>query len=213
MKSILLAAGVCTIWVAFGATAPAQSALDELEERIRRQRAEAAEKTEVSAPPEEAEGVPKAPPGAGDARPEQGYLGLVADDRKTRGRGIAVEWVYEDGPAEKSGLKRGDLITAIGGVRVRAMEDAAAVLEQVRPGGKLRFEILRDGEQMELDVTFSRQPAVPPEIPDGLFPAEDAPPAEGEEITNAERIEQLQRRIAELEARVRQLERAILGER
>lgn len=162
-------------------------------------------------------------PRQGDAL-ERGYLGVVADDREDRGRGVRILEVFPEGPAEKAGLRAQDLITALGGVRVRQMSDMGAILEEVRVGGALTFEILRGDEPLRIDVTFGRRP--PPEKRkfEHLAPTEDSLPdaavegpprpspvaaQQGADLPQLDRtrIEMLERRIKRLEDRVRQLER------
>jgi C-terminal processing protease CtpA/Prc len=94
-------------------------------------------------------GIPPlpAPPKAEGPSPavstERGYLGAVVDDRDDRGRGVRIVRTIPGGPAEKAGLSKGDLITGVGGLRVRQIAEFAGALEQVVPGNSLTFEVLR----------------------------------------------------------------------
>lgn len=102
----------------------------------------------------------------------QGYAGLTLDDRSDRGRGVRVIKVAPGGPAEKAGVKQGDLVTGLDGVRVRQMADVTAILGEVLPGQTVRFEILRDNQRRQVAVTFGRRPAVGP----GASDPASAPP-------------------------------------
>ena len=53
----------------------------------------------------------------------------------------------------------GDLVTGLGGVRVREMADFAAVLGDIGPDNTLTFEILRGQGEEKMNVTFGRRPA------------------------------------------------------
>jgi hypothetical protein len=98
---------------------------------------------------------------------ERGYLGVVADDRQEHGKGVRITRVYPGTAAEKYGLRPQDLIIGLGGTRV----------EQMPPGGRLLFDILRGGQPLKVDVTFGRRPAgdtpVTAGIPEPPAPAPD----------------------------------------
>ena len=87
-----------------------------------------------------------------------GYLGIVADDRADRGRGVRVLEVIRDAAAEKGGLKAGDLIVEADGRPIRSMVDLAAVMQPTRPGETKTFVVERDGQKTELRVVLGRRP-------------------------------------------------------
>lgn len=71
--------------------------------------------------------------------------------------GIYVASVVEDGAASKAGIRKGDIITAIDGVKVN---DSATLLEQIgkrRPGDKVKVEFERDGESRSVVVTLQNK--------------------------------------------------------
>jgi len=113
---------------------PAQPALERLEQQIRKQL-------------QQDQGKPAAEQPAAKPRREPGYLGLVADDQKDRGRGVRILEVRPGGPAEKAGLKPGDLITGLAGMRLRQMSDMGVILQHVPAGGSVLIEVLRDGQK------------------------------------------------------------------
>jgi len=227
-----------------GGSAPqaaAQSILKRLEEEVRQRVAEGR-----SIPPR-------------DESPEEqksGYLGAVVDDRQDRGRGVRVLEVRPDGPASVAGLRSGDLITGVAGVRVRQTEDLADVMSVFPPGSRVAFDVLRQGQTQKLDVVLGRRdaplegdppaspevvplplpepmadPIEPPEAPDTsaeqpaapqdlpaappLPPEPDTPPATSQAgkrqipEDDSDEVGRLRARIAELERRVEQLERAL----
>ncbi len=89
---------------------------------------------------------------------EPGYLGLVADDRQETGRGVRVMEVVNGGPADKSGLQAGDLITAINGTAVREMKDFATLVGPSSPGSKLAFRVERASREQDFAVTLGTRP-------------------------------------------------------
>ncbi len=70
--------------------------------------------------------------------------------------GVLVAGVTQDSPAEKAGLKAGDVITAIDGDRVRRTED---LIDQLRDkAGDVTVGILRDRKESSVKARF-RGPA------------------------------------------------------
>lgn len=96
----------------------------------------------------------------------RGYLGVAIQDltpdlAKSFGlakpKGVVVSDVTEDSPAERAGLKQGDVIVAYQGAPV---EDASALQREVTRtpvGTKATLKIIRDGREMELTVTVGEQ--------------------------------------------------------
>ncbi|WP_079203123.1 Do family serine endopeptidase AlgW [Pseudomonas sp. CC6-YY-74] len=99
----------------------------------------------------------------------RGWLGIevqpltpeLAESFGLEGRpGIVVAGIYRDGPAQKAGLQPGDLILNIDG---EAASDGRRSMNQVartKPGGKIRIEILRNGERQELSAEIGVRPPV-----------------------------------------------------
>ena len=161
---------------------------------------------------------------------ERGYLGAVVDDREDRGRGVRIERLIPGGPAEKAGLRKGDLVTGVAGIRVRQIADFAGILEPVVPGSRLTFEVLRGEKREKIDVVFGTragktkpEPAVPDlraplnlQAPQSTAPASKPQPpasqppmAEPAPSDDRARLEMLERRLEKLERRIEQLERMI----
>lgn len=210
-------------------TATAQEILQRLEQRVREQlrAADAAPPARGFGPPgaAEATGHPAGAPAA--------YLGVLADDREDRGRGVRVLDVRAGGPAGLGGLQKGDLIVGVGDVPVRQMAELAAILEACSPGDALEFVVERDRLQRRLRVTLTAAPAgesaqaggaaasppppsaVPgPALPGGAFAGRDAdtrPPVAPPAVDASDsRIERLENRLGLLEQRIGALEQALL---
>ncbi len=210
----------------------AQSALERLERQIRQRVGGPA-----SGDPQAAGAAPSPAPAAtrGAGNVAAGYLGLVADDQNDRGRGVRVVDVYRGGPAQRAGIRKQDLITAVGGVRVRQMTDMADMLDTFMPGQGVDFELLRDGRLVKLRATMAERPsaerpsveggpggmpepiplppgeAIPKPPEPGIGPQPPGP--EASPPSQSARIEQLERRVAELERRVAELERQLAAGR
>ena len=95
------------------------------------------------------------------------WLGLAAqsvsyDIAKAQGLdrpvGVMVTEVYDDGPADEAGLRRGDLITAIDGREVFD-EKGPKFLAAVRsPGEEASLTVLRGGKTQNMGVTVAPPP-------------------------------------------------------
>jgi Do/DeqQ family serine protease len=95
------------------------------------------------------------------------WLGLAAqsvsyDIAKAQGLdrpvGVMVTEVYDDGPADKSGLRRGDLVTAIDGREVfdeKGLKFLAAVRS---PGDEALLTVLRGGKTQNIGVVVEPPP-------------------------------------------------------
>ncbi len=67
--------------------------------------------------------------------------------------GVLVQEVQPGGPAEKAGLKPGDIITQIDGRSIKDGDDMVNEIANRHPGSSLRLGYLRDGKQQDATVT------------------------------------------------------------
>jgi serine protease Do len=72
-----------------------------------------------------------------------------------RTEGALVGDVIPDSPAEKAGIKRGDVIIKFDKEEVRAMESLPKIVGSTTPGKTVKVEIIRDGKKKVLDVTIA----------------------------------------------------------
>jgi serine protease Do len=68
--------------------------------------------------------------------------------------GVLVQEVQPDGPADKGGLKPGDIITTIDGRPVKDGDDLVNDIASRRPGSSIRLGYLRDGKPADATVTI-----------------------------------------------------------
>ncbi|TAN39191.1 MAG: PDZ domain-containing protein [Verrucomicrobia bacterium] len=73
--------------------------------------------------------------------------------------GVLVAEVIENGPAEKIGMRMGDVITGVDGQPVSAAHDVQKIVWMRGVGEALRVEILRGGQKKVLMVVTERMPA------------------------------------------------------
>ena len=67
--------------------------------------------------------------------------------------GVVIELVEPGGPAEKAGLKPGDVITAVNGQPVRTGNDLVNPIAQAAVGSKIKLNYVRDRAQRETTAT------------------------------------------------------------
>ena len=72
--------------------------------------------------------------------------------------GVLVAQVPEGGPADQAGLEPGDLVIALDGEAVRSVEDFLGFLRRSQRGDVVEVELVRDGEEMTIDVTLAGRP-------------------------------------------------------
>jgi serine protease Do len=68
--------------------------------------------------------------------------------------GVLVQQVQPGGPAEKAGLKAGDIILSIDGRSIKDGDDMVNEIASRRPGSSVRMGYLRDGKQADTTVSI-----------------------------------------------------------
>lgn len=84
----------------------------------------------------------------------QVYLGSVPDMSAGTVPGLKLTGVRAESPAEKGGLKAGDIIIEFGGAKVTDLQSYSDALYAHKPGDQVKVVFLRDGKQMETTVTL-----------------------------------------------------------
>lgn len=77
--------------------------------------------------------------------------------------GVVSGWalvvnVAEDSPADRAGLRVGDLITSVGGEPLRDGVSLADLIQQYRPGDEIELDVLRGRREGIITVTLGRSP-------------------------------------------------------
>ncbi len=92
--------------------------------------------------------------GGGNPPPPQkdvGYLGITGEDDTACAKLTAVT---EGAPAEKAGLKAGDVVTHINAKPVKNYDALVAELRSKKPSEKIKLSILRTGEKKEFEIVL-----------------------------------------------------------
>jgi serine protease Do len=72
--------------------------------------------------------------------------------------GALVSDVTPGGPADKAGIKRGDVIVAFDGNRIEDMPDLPKTVATNEPGTKSKLTFLRNGKEKTVDLTLGELP-------------------------------------------------------
>ncbi len=75
--------------------------------------------------------------------------------------GALVASVNPDSPADKAGVKQGDVITTAGGHPVKTVHDLPRLVAATPPGQKMELAIRRNGKEMTLTATIAEMPKSP----------------------------------------------------
>jgi len=95
-----------------------------------------------------------------------GFLGVYAEDISKENmarynlnqvRGVAVTRIVKDSPAEKAGLRQGDVILRIDGENVTSVRKLNRVVGEIAPDQTVRLSVIRNGSEQELTATMGRR--------------------------------------------------------
>ncbi len=102
-------------------------------------------------------------------RPLRGWLGFEGQALSSRWRqelglpgdaaGILVTGLVRNGPAQRAGLRPGDVISAIDDHRIRDGREALLAISGHRPGDPVKVTVLRDGRAVVLNAVAGERPA------------------------------------------------------
>lgn len=95
------------------------------------------------------------------------YLGILTTDLSPEdaGRfdlpvdsGALVEQVVPGSAADEAGVRRGDIITALGDAKVESYGDLLGALRDYEPGDRVSLTVFRNGDEKYLEVTLGENP-------------------------------------------------------
>ena len=66
--------------------------------------------------------------------------------------------VIADSPAEKAGIKDGDIIVRVNGAKVGESGSLSTLIGEYAPGDTVTFTIIRDGSEKNIDITLGNYP-------------------------------------------------------
>ncbi|TWU34564.1 Periplasmic serine endoprotease DegP precursor [Novipirellula aureliae] len=97
---------------------------------------------------------------------KKGLMGFVPNSKDPYENDTKVAAVRVRSPAESSGLKAGDVIKSIEGVKVQRQQEIRQVLGRFDAGDEIQMEIMRDGGSQTLQITLTD--SIPPLTPQRL---------------------------------------------
>jgi Zn-dependent M28 family amino/carboxypeptidase len=99
-----------------------------------------------------------------DAPPSHGvgghgaFFGIVPSFGGGATAGLKITGVRADSPAERAGVRAGDVIVKFADVVVKTLEDLTFVLRGRRPGDEVPVVVLRDGRERTVRAVLSERP-------------------------------------------------------
>lgn len=84
------------------------------------------------------------------------YFGSIPDFGEDV-KGVLLAGVREGSPAEKAGIKKGDVITRFNGVAVLNLQDLTVALRACAPGDVVEVEALRAGAPVKVQATLQKR--------------------------------------------------------
>lgn len=83
------------------------------------------------------------------------YLQAYPDENLGSESGVYIVQIYTDSPAQKAGLKEGDIIIGVNDEKVETMTELISDLFKYRPGDTVKLKIVRDLRTITEDVTLT----------------------------------------------------------
>ena len=84
---------------------------------------------------------------------------LAASFGLTRQSGAIIAGVVRNGPADKGGMKPGDILLSVDDKPVADTNSMLNLIAQLAPGGKAKMTVLRKNRETTLDITVGKRPA------------------------------------------------------
>ena len=150
------------------------------------------------------------------------FLGILTTDLTPQLRehfgaekdsGVLVGSVEAGSPAEKAGVKVGDILVSVDGKEVTSLGDIRRALRDKKDGDSIRLEVLRGRSRQTLVASVVEKefdvPRIFRDVDPGAFQRLPLPPEWKSRVLVAPRCDDLQTRIKELETRLKDLEKKL----
>jgi serine protease DegS len=98
----------------------------------------------------------------------RGWLGVEAQDVTPQlaesfglpdTRGVLIAGIYPDGPADRAGMRPGDVIIEVDGEVIEQAYEALNLIALAQPGETVTITLWRDGRRVEAKTTVAKRPA------------------------------------------------------
>jgi S1-C subfamily serine protease len=97
-------------------------------------------------------------PGAGGSRGFRVWVGGIPD-YSDEGTGVKFSGVTPGSPAEKGGIRGGDVLVRFGPKEVRNIYDYTYALGAHKPGDAVTVVVKRDGREVSLELVLAARPS------------------------------------------------------
>ena len=84
----------------------------------------------------------------------EAFLGVSS--KKTDKAGASVLEVTKGSPAEKAGIKKGDLITKVNDTKIDGPENLFETIHNYKAGDKVKIVLMRDGKEQTVTATLEK---------------------------------------------------------
>ncbi len=97
----------------------------------------------------------------------RGYIGVEPQDltpeladafKLPRQEGAIIAGVVRGGPADKAGIRVGDILVKVEDTPVSNTATMLNLIAQLAPGAPARFGFVRDGEELDIRITVGKRP-------------------------------------------------------
>lgn len=89
---------------------------------------------------------------------DSGYMGVSSADVTGPVPGAEIVQVQPGSPADLAGLREGDVVVAFGGRQVASAIELVAAVTPREPGDDVVLEVVRDGDEVEVEMTLGAAP-------------------------------------------------------
>ncbi|HYE18712.1 MAG TPA: M28 family peptidase [Tepidisphaeraceae bacterium] len=73
------------------------------------------------------------------------------------GKGVKIDGTSAGTPAEKAGLRQGDLLLSLGGKPTTTLQELTTAIGALKPGDKAKVVFIREGKEQSVDVTMAER--------------------------------------------------------
>ncbi|MGX4641114.1 Do family serine endopeptidase [Massilia sp. SYSU DXS3249] len=101
----------------------------------------------------------------------RGWIGIESQDITpeladsfglARKSGAIIAGVVRNGPADRAGVRPGDILLAVEGKAVTSTGDMLNLIAQLAPGAKAKLKLMRQNRESTVDVTVGKRPRAKP---------------------------------------------------
>lgn len=73
--------------------------------------------------------------------------------------GVIIAAVLKNGPADRAGIRPGDILVSVGGKTVSNMSEMFNLIAILQPDSKTKIVVLREGREVPMEVTVGKRPS------------------------------------------------------